>query len=178
MLEFKIMTKVLNIGRRKGQTVHYAQAKSLQRMTDEMVVERIVRETSLSEGDVRNALISLGNVVCDALQMGMSVNLAELGNLRLNVPSRMMDTAEEVTVGECPQGPENHLHPHAEDARRGQRGEAGHRPPVTPSRRHSAEPPCPALAACPPEKKKGGHSRPYGEWPPLYYNVMYIAYLA
>lgn len=105
MLEFKIMTKVLNIGRRKGQTVHYAQAKSLQRMTDEMVVERIVRETSLSEGDVRNALISLGNVVCDALQMGMSVNLAELGNLRLNVPSRMMDTAEEVTVANALKAP-------------------------------------------------------------------------
>ena len=87
MLEFKIMTKVLNIGRRKGQTVHYAQAKSLQRMTDEMVVER------------------LGNVVCDALQMGMSVNLAELGNLRLNVPSRMMDTAEEVTVANALKAP-------------------------------------------------------------------------
>ena len=74
-------------------------------MTDEMVVERIVRETSLSEGDVRNALISLGNVVCDALQMGMSVNLAELGNLRLNVPSRMMDTAEEVTVANALKAP-------------------------------------------------------------------------
>lgn len=63
-----------------------------------MLVDRIVRETSLSEGDVKNALVSLSNVVCEALQMGMSVDLAELGSLRLTVPSKMMDTAEEVTA--------------------------------------------------------------------------------
>ena len=58
-------------------------------------------ETSLSEGDVSNALISLGNIVCDALKMGMSVDLAELGSLRLIVPSKMMDTPEEVTVADA-----------------------------------------------------------------------------
>ena len=63
-----------------------------------MLIERIVRETSLSEGDVKNALVSLSNVVCEALKMGMSVDLAELGNLRVSVPSKMMDTAAEVTV--------------------------------------------------------------------------------
>ncbi len=98
MLDFEIKTKVLNVGNRKGQTVHYAQVKSQQKLTNEMVIERIVRETSLSEGDVKNALISLSNIVCDALKMGMSVDLAELGNLRLSVPSKMMDTEEEVTV--------------------------------------------------------------------------------
>lgn len=30
--------------------------------------------------------------------MGMSVNLAELGSLRLSVPSKMMNSAEEVTA--------------------------------------------------------------------------------
>ena len=101
MLDFEIKTKVLNVGNRKGQTVHYAQVKSQQKLTNEMVIERIVRETSLSEGDVKNALISLSNVVCDALKMGMSVDLAELGNLRLVVPSKMMDTPEEVTVADA-----------------------------------------------------------------------------
>ena len=33
-----------------------------------MVVTRIVSETSLSEGDVSNALISLSNIVYDALK--------------------------------------------------------------------------------------------------------------
>ena len=98
MLEHEIKNKVLTIGNRKGQTVYYAYPKSQQKLTNGMVVERIVRETSLSEGDVKNALVSLSNVVCEALQLGMSVDLAELGNLRVSVPSKMMDTKEEVTA--------------------------------------------------------------------------------
>ena len=98
MLEFEVKSKVQPVGERKGQTVYYAQVKSQQKLTNKMLVERIVRETLLSEGDVKNALISLSNVVCEALEMGMSVDLAELGNLRVSVPSKMMDTPEEVTV--------------------------------------------------------------------------------
>ena len=96
MLEHEIKKKVLTIGNRKGQTVYYAYPKSQQKLTN-----GIVRETSLSEGDVSNALISLSNIVCDALKMGMSVDLAELGSLRLVVPSKMMDTPEEVTVADA-----------------------------------------------------------------------------
>ena len=98
MLEFEVKSKVQPVGERKGQTVYYAQVKSQQKLTNKMLIERIVRETSLSEGDVKNALISLSNVVCEALQLGMSVDLAELGNLRVSVPSKMMDTEKEVTA--------------------------------------------------------------------------------
>ena len=65
---------------------------------NEMVIECIVRETSLSESNVRNALISLINIVCNTLKMGMSVDLAEQGSLRLVVPSKMMDSPVKVTV--------------------------------------------------------------------------------
>ena len=98
MLEHEIKSKKLTIGNRKGQTVYYAYPKSQQKLTNKMLIDRIVRETSLSEGDIKNALVSLSNVVCEALQMGMSVDLAELGSVRLTVPSKMMDTPEEVTV--------------------------------------------------------------------------------
>ena len=98
MLENEIKSKVLTIGNRKGQTVYYAYPKSQQKLDNEMVIERIVRETSLSEGDVKNALVSLSNIVCDALKMGMSVDLAELGSIRIVVPSKMMDSPEQVTV--------------------------------------------------------------------------------
>lgn len=101
MIEHEIKTRVITIGNRKGQTVYYAYPKSQQKLTNKMLIERIVRETSLSEGDVSNALISLSNIVCDALKMGMSVDLAELGSLRLVVPSKMMDTPEEVTVADA-----------------------------------------------------------------------------
>ena len=75
--------------------------KTQQKLTNQMVIERIVRETSLSEGDVKNALVSLSNIVCDALKLGMSVDLAELGSFRLTVPSKMMDSPEEVTVADA-----------------------------------------------------------------------------
>ena len=54
---------------------------------------------------MKNALISLSNVVCEALQLGMSVDLAELGNLRVSVPSKMMDTEKEVTAKDALKNP-------------------------------------------------------------------------
>ena len=101
MMEFDIDSRVQPIGKREGQTVYFAKLKTQQKLTNEMVIERIVRETSLSEGDVKNALVSLSNIVCDALKLGMSVDLAELGSFRLTVPSKMMDTPEEVTVADA-----------------------------------------------------------------------------
>ena len=74
--------------------MYYAYPKSQQKLTNGMVVDRIVRETSLSEGDVKNALISLSNVVCEAMQLGMSVDHGK-------------GRAEE---------PENRLHAQTEDA--------------------------------------------------------------
>jgi len=85
----------------RGQTVYYAYPKTHQKFTNKMLVDRIVRETSLSAGDVSNALISLSNAVCDALKIGMSVDLAELGSLRLVVPSKMMDKKSDVTVAKA-----------------------------------------------------------------------------
>ena len=89
------------IGTRKGQTVYFAQPKTEQYFTNKMLSGRIVREASLSEGDVKNALVSLSNVVCEAMTLGMSVDLAELGSFRLVVPSKMMDSAAEVTVNDA-----------------------------------------------------------------------------
>jgi len=101
MIEFTVKSKTQPIGTRKGQTVYYAQPKVQQHFTHKMLVDRIVRETSLSAGDVSNALISLSNAVCDALKIGMSVDLAELGSLRLVVPSKMMDKKSAVTVAQA-----------------------------------------------------------------------------
>lgn len=98
MIDYEIRSKVQPVGERKGQTVYYAHPKTQQHMTNKAVVEHIVRETSLSAGDVSNALISLSSIVCEALKQGMSVDLAELGSLRLSVSSKMMDTPEAVTV--------------------------------------------------------------------------------
>ncbi len=72
MIEFEVKSRKLNIGKRKGQTVYFASPKSNQHLTNKMVVDRIVRETSLSAGDVSNALISLGAIVRDALLLAQA----------------------------------------------------------------------------------------------------------
>lgn len=78
--------------------MYFAQPVSQQHLTNKMVVDRIVRETSLSAGDVSNALISLGAIVRDAFELGQSVDLADLGSFRIVVPAKMMDTEAEVTA--------------------------------------------------------------------------------
>mgnify|MGYP001001762302 FL=1 len=98
MIEFEIKSRKLNIGKRKGQTVYYASPKAKQHFTNKMVIDRIVRETSLSAGDVSNALISLGAIVRDALLMGASIDLADLGSFRVIVPPKMIDNEIDVCV--------------------------------------------------------------------------------
>ena len=98
MIEFEVKARKLNIGKRKGQTVYFASPKSNQHLTNKMVVDRIVRETSLSAGDVSNALISLGAIVRDALLLGSSVDLADLGSFRVVVPPKMIDKEIDVTA--------------------------------------------------------------------------------
>ena len=98
MIEFEIKSKIQLIGKRKGQTVYFAQATAQQHLTSNMVIDRIVRETSLSAGDVSNALISLGAIVRDALLMGSSIDLADLGSFRVIVPPKMIDNEIDVCV--------------------------------------------------------------------------------
>ena len=98
MIEFEVKSRKLNIGKRKGQTVYFASPKSNQHLTNKMVVDRIVRETSLSAGDVSNALISLGAIVRVALLLGSSVDLADLGSFRVVVPPKMIDKEIDVTA--------------------------------------------------------------------------------
>ena len=98
MIEFEVKSRKLNIGKRKGQTVYFASPKSNQHLTTKMVVDRTVRETSLSAGDVSNALISLGAIVRDALLLGSSVDLADLGSFRVVVPPKMIDKEIDVTA--------------------------------------------------------------------------------
>ncbi|QUB51235.1 HU family DNA-binding protein [Prevotella nigrescens] len=96
MIEFQVRSKKMTIGKNKGKTVYYAYPKTKQNLTNKMVIDRIVRETSLSAGDVSNALISLGAIVRDALLMGTSVDLADLGSFRVMVTSKMIENEIDV----------------------------------------------------------------------------------
>ncbi len=110
-MEFRIMKRVQPVGNRKGQEVYYALPKDSHEMSHEEVVNLIVRRTSLTAGDVSNAIISLAEIVREALSQGWSVDLAELGRFRVNVSSKMMDSADEVTVANTLNRPKVVFHP-------------------------------------------------------------------
>ncbi len=60
--------------------------------------EMIVRETSLSKGDVRSVLTTLSDFISDNLTEGYSVSLEEVGTLSIRVQSNGVDKEEDVTV--------------------------------------------------------------------------------
>lgn len=98
MIEFEVKKRVMPIGAKKGQTMYYASPKTVMRVTSKQVEDEIVRATSLARGDVRNALTSLAEFVNSSLEQGASVDLSDLGTLKVAVNPQMMDTPEEVTA--------------------------------------------------------------------------------
>ncbi len=102
------------MGNRAGQKVYYALPKDNQTVTNDDVIERIVNATSLTRGDVKNALMSLCDVVKEALRNGYLVDLAELGSFKTVVPSRFMDSEEDVTVSKALKTPKIQFYPKAD----------------------------------------------------------------
>ncbi|RRD59454.1 HU family DNA-binding protein [Tannerella forsythia] len=98
MIEFEVKERIMSIGEKKGQTVYYAAPKTVQRITARQLEDEIVRATSLARGDVRNALTTLAEFVSSGLQQGASVDLGDLGAIKVVIGAQLMDTPQEVTA--------------------------------------------------------------------------------
>lgn len=98
MIEFTVKERIMPVGEKKGQTLYFAAANIQQRVTSRQLEDDIVRMTSLARGDVRNALATLAELVNSALQRGASVDLGDLGAIKVTVSSPMMEKPEEVTA--------------------------------------------------------------------------------
>ena len=96
MLEFKVAPRKATMGKMKGKTVYIAVPKGQQKISPEMVLERTVRETSLTEGDARNVIITLRNIISDCARMGTGLDLGDIFSLRVNVPSKMEENEKDV----------------------------------------------------------------------------------
>ena len=96
MLVFKVIESIMRIGPRKGQKAYSAVPKAPLKFSSKWLVERIVRETSLSEGDVRNVIITLRNIVIEIVTLGGSLDLGDIFSLRTTIPSKM--EAKEIDV--------------------------------------------------------------------------------
>ena len=96
MINFKVVSRVLGIGPKKGQRAYYAEPKSITKFSTNWLVERIVRETSLSEGDVRNVLVTLRNIFIEVIKLGASLDLGDIFSIRTAIPSKMEAKEEDV----------------------------------------------------------------------------------
>jgi len=96
MIIFKVVERVLGVGPRKGQKAYGAESKAPLKFSQEWLIERIVRETSLSEGDVRNVFITLKNIIKEVVALGGSLDLGDIFSLRTTIPSKMEVKEEDV----------------------------------------------------------------------------------
>ena len=96
MIVFKVVERVLGVGPRKGQKAYGAEPKAPLKFSQEWLIERIVRETSLSEGDVRNVFITLKNIIKEVVTLGGSLDLGDIFSLRTTIPSKMEVKEEDV----------------------------------------------------------------------------------
>ena len=96
MIEFKVVPRKATMGKMKGKMVYIAVPKGQQKISPEMVLERIVRETSLTEGDARNVIITLRNLILECARMGTGLDLGDIFSLRVNVPSKMEENEKDV----------------------------------------------------------------------------------
>ena len=98
MIIFKVKESILKVGPRKGQKAYSAVPKATNRFSSTWLVERIVRETSLSEGDVRNVLITLRNIVKEIVSLGGALDLGDIFSLRTVITSKMEANEKDVCV--------------------------------------------------------------------------------
>lgn len=63
-----------------------------------MIAERVQSATALNKADVRSCIMALTEVLEQELQQGRTVELGELGTLRIVAGAKLMDKPEQVTA--------------------------------------------------------------------------------
>ena len=97
MVKFKVIEQLMKIGPLKGKKGYGAAPKAQEKFSQSWLIQRIVRETSLSEGDVRNVLITLRNIIIEVVTLGGALDLGDIFSLRVSMPSTFIEKEEDVT---------------------------------------------------------------------------------
>ena len=98
MVKFKVIERLMKIGPLKGKKGYGAAPKAQEKFSQSWLIQRIVRETSLSEGDVRNVLITLRNLIMECARLGVGLDLGDIFSLRVVVPSKQIEKEIDVTA--------------------------------------------------------------------------------
>lgn len=87
MLNLSVKSQIMKIGKHKGKTMYYAQVDKPRVIEYEDVIKDIAEMSSLTTGDVRNAIDRLAYYLQRELTEGNTVKLGQIGTFRVAVPS-------------------------------------------------------------------------------------------
>lgn len=97
MITYKVKERLIKFGKHKGKTMYFASPIEQDKITTEQVEERIVNRTALSRADIRAAITVLAEIVQEELQAGRSVDLADLGTIKVVSNGKYKEAEKDVT---------------------------------------------------------------------------------
>ena len=96
-MKYKLMTRANPQDRTKEKL--YASPVNAGKITKTDLAKEIVNISSLSRGDVSNVIESLIDIVPKYLLMGKSINLGELGTMRVSFSSQGVENEKDFSTG-------------------------------------------------------------------------------
>ena len=98
MIQYTVKERRMKVGKHAGKTMYYAEAQKSKVIDFEEVIRDVAEMSSLTTGDVRNAVDRLAYYLKRELTEGNTVRLGQIGTFRLYAPGRFMEHPEEVNA--------------------------------------------------------------------------------
>ncbi len=94
MLKYKVLKQTSRVGKLAGQEVQVAQQVLTGQVSFRQLCERLAKDTTVGQADIRAVLYQLADVVAEYMDLGMSVDCGELGKFRPTYGSRQVPMDE------------------------------------------------------------------------------------
>ena len=99
MINFTVVKTVLRIGKDKGKERYYAKSDKPRVISYEDAIRDIAEMSSLTTGDVRNAIDRLAYYLQRELAEGNTVQLGQIGTFRVSAQGKYIEKAQDVHAG-------------------------------------------------------------------------------
>ncbi len=94
MLKYRVVKQTSRVGKLAGQEVQVAQQVLTGQVTFRQLCERLSKDTTVGQADIRAVLYQLADVVAEYMDLGLSVDCGELGRFRPTYGSRQVPVSE------------------------------------------------------------------------------------
>ncbi len=95
MLKYKVVEQTARLGKYSGKQVQVAQQVLGGQISFRQLCERLAKDTTVGQADIRAVLYQLADVVSEYMDLGMSVDCGELGKFRPTFGSKQVPVGKE-----------------------------------------------------------------------------------